>query len=395
MSPADGRTREHFAALGSFRGEPGLLYAATRGRDWDIQLEDWIAAASPHPEIPPTDQIEGWVWAWLYCSRWAGTVGRRPAYIYHAGRAGIGPLIDAARSRIVEIAESWEWPAIDELDALDDDALETAFALFGAASHVSGVVPDFDTDVDNVEGEQAWKFALTLELKGRGQLPRVFTEVSEYDGAERIVLRPTQLYADEFGRTIPRSRLKRIVDEWCELFEASPTPIRYLDISTRAPGRLVAALRGQTQLRGLEIKWGDYGDISPVAGMPDLWNLSLGGASGLTDVTALRAATSLRVLALEDCRRLTDLSPLGDLDILEELSLTSGIGSGSLTVSTIEFLRGMTGLRRLIVGARVLDEDYSALLARADLEELWVRKQRNMNPSIDELQDQIPDMRLN
>ena len=152
---------------------------------------------------------------------------------------------------------------------------------------------------------------------------------------------------------------------------------------------------GQTQLRGLEIKWGDYDDISPVAGMPDLWNLNLGGASGLIDITALRSATSLRVLALEDCRRLTDFSPLGDLDTLEEFSLTSGFGSGSLTVPTIGFVRGMTGLRRLLVGARVLDEDYSPLLARTDLEELWVRKQRNMHPSLEELQSQIPGMRSN
>jgi hypothetical protein len=396
VSLADGRTREDFAALGSFRGDAEGLYAATRGRDWDIQLWDWIAAASPRPELPPIDQIERWVWAWLYCSRWAGTVGRRPAYIYHAKRAGIGPLIDAARNRIVEVADSWTWPAIEELGVLDDERLETTYALFEAADHVSSaVMREVGAEAEDLEYEQAWKLALRLELGERGQLPKVVTEVSEYVGAERILLSPTQLYTDEFGRTIPRSRLKKIVDEWCDFFEASTTSIRYLEITSRAPKRLVSALRGQTQLRGLDIKWGDYDNVSPVAGMPDLWTLNLGGASGLTDITALRSASSLRVLALEDCRRLTDFSPLGDLDTLEELSLTSGFGSASLTVPTIGFVRGMTGLRRLLVGARVLDEDYSPLLARTDLEELWVRKQRSMRPSLDELQRDIPGLRSN
>lgn len=396
VSPADGRTREDFARLGSFRGDPGGLYAATRGRDWDIELWDWIAAASPRPEVAPIDQIEGWVWAWLYCSRWAGTVGRRPAYIYHAERAGIGPLIGAAGDRIAEIAESWSGPSIEELGGLDDERLETTYVLVEAAAHVSRpVAREFDMEMREREREQEWKLAIRLELRARGQLVRFATEVSDYDGAERVQISPTQLHADEFGRPIPRSRLKRIVDEWCEFFEAGPTPIRYLDIASRAPKRLVAALRGQTQLRGIEIKWGDYDDISPVGGMSDLWSLSLGGASGLTDIAALRSAPSLRVLAIEGCRRLSDLAPLGDLRALEELSLTSGFGSGPLALPTIGFVRGMTGLRRLVVGATVLDGDYSPLLARTDLEALWVRKQRNMHPSLAELHDQIPGMRSN
>jgi len=393
MRQSNGRTREDFVALGSFRGDARRLYAATRGQDWDIDLWDWIAAASPPLEVPPIDQVESWVWAWLYCSRWAGTVGRQPAYIYHAMRAGIGPLIDAAHDRIVEIAEDWRWPAIDELESVDDETLETTYALLVAAELHSDLFFIVTDDHPAAERQRTWRLALTLELRSRGQLPRTFTEVSEYDGAERIELAATQLYTDVFGRVIPRSRLKRIVDEWCDFFEASTTPIRYLSIRSRAPKRLVAALRGQTQLRGLDIKWGDYDTVSAVSEMPQLWNLNLGGASGLTDITALRSAGALRVLALENCWRLTDMSALGDLHAVEEFSVTSGMGSGLLTIPSIAFVRGMTGLRRLSLGARVLDEDYSPLLARSDLEELWVMKQRNMRPSLEELGRRIPGLR--
>lgn len=71
------------------------------------------------------------------------------------------------------------------------------------------------------------------------------------------------------------------------------------------------------------------------------------------------------------------------------------MGSGSLTVPTIGFLRGMTGLRHLELGCRVLDADYSPLLARTGLEALWVRKQRNMHPALGELRRAIPGLRSN
>jgi len=392
MEQSEGRTREAFAALGSFHGDAERLYDTTRRRDFDIQLWDWIAAASPRPELSPIDQIEGWAWAWLYCSRWAGTVGRQPASVHHAERAGIGPLLQATGDRIVEIAESWRWPAIDELETLDDGQLETSYALLEAANHIARPVPRRSAMTDDEDEfavrEQAWRLALRLELKMRGQLPRVYTEVSEYDGSERILLEPTQLFADVFGRPLPRSRLKRIVDEWCEFFEAGPTPIRYLDISSRAPKRLITALRGQAQLRGLAIKWGDYDDVSAIAGMPDLWSLRLGGASGLTELAPLRSATSLRVLELEASRRLTDYSPLGALSTLEEFRVT-----GSTAIPTIAFVRGLTGLRHLLIGARVLDEDYSPLLELAGLEKLRVHKQRTMHPSYEELEERIAGMR--
>lgn len=390
-----GGTRADFRALGRFRGDPERLYAATRALDFDIESWDWLAAAAPEPDTDLSDQLEGWVRAWISCSRWAGTVGRRPAYLYHLERAGIGPLVDAVREKVVELAEAWDWPAVDRLEATSTDHLEVSYALLEAGNHAAWNAPSFRIGMlDDAAEYRAWYLALRLELQLRGQLPRSYTEVSEYDGAARILVNPTQLYADDFGRTIPESRKRRIVDEWCDFFASGPTPIRYLAFTSRAPKRLISALHGQTQLRGLSIKWGDYDDISALATMPDLWIAELNGASGLADLEPLRSAGSLRILRLEDTRRVADYSPVGDLVGLEELELRTGLTSSALPIPSIDFLRKMSSLRHLVLAGRVLDEDYAPLLVRADLESLWLRKQKSMHPSYEELALAIPGLRL-
>lgn len=320
---------------------------------------------------------------------------RRPAYKYHLDRAGIGPLALGVRERVFELVEEWRWPTIGELETLDLDHLETTYALSEMANHVGPAwdAPYIPSDAEEDEAARRWGLALRLELQGRGQLLRGYTEVSDYDGAERILLHPSQLYTDDFGRPIPRSRMKKIVDEWCDFLEAGNTPIRYIEISTRAPKRLISSLRGQTQLRGLQIKWGDYDDISALALTPDLWLAELKGAPALTDLTPLRSARSLRVLRLDDTRRATDYSPLADLRSLEELELTSGFNSPGLNLPSISFLRGLTGLRRLVIGSRVLDEDYSPLLGLTNLEDLWVQRQKVMHPTYEELERAIPALR--
>lgn len=337
--------------------------------------------------MPASEQVDVWVAVWIFCSRWAGTVRRGAAGSWSLARAGAEPLIDEVRARILDAADEWRWPAIEEFGDLDDDELEVTYALRSAFEEVTHRQFGSPGTEEEQELELAWKLALSLELSSRGQLPRVVTELGDYDGEERLVLAPSQLYYDEVGRVIPASRRKRIVDEWCEFLAAGSTPIRYLYIASRAPKRLISALHGQTQLRGLEIKWGDYDDLSAVAGMPDLWRLVCRGASALGDLTPLPEAGALRVVELEDCRRLSDPSPLAGLTSVESLSITIR------SLPTIAFLRGMTSLRSLALVARVLDEDYTPLLDHRQLDELWIRKQRRMQPSLEELARHIPVLR--
>ena len=51
-------------------------------------------------------------------------------------------------------------------------------------------------------------------------------------------------------------------------------------------GELRGAIDGLTdEDMGREWKWGDYDDLSPIAGMPDLCELWLGGASSVRTLT--------------------------------------------------------------------------------------------------------------
>ena len=126
---------------------------------------------------------------------------RRPAFKYHLDRAGIGLLTLGVRERVLELVEEWRWPAIDESETLDLDHLETTLALSEIANHVGPPwdAPYIPSDDKEDEANRAWALALRLELQARGQLLRGYTEVSEYDGAERILLHPSQsLYSDDF-----------------------------------------------------------------------------------------------------------------------------------------------------------------------------------------------------
>jgi hypothetical protein len=395
-------TREDFAQLGQYQGNAKGLYEASRGRDFDIELGDWIAAAAPSSDAAERAQTEAWASAWIYCSRWAGTVGRRPAYILHAQRGGVGLWLQATADRIIELAGSWTWPTIDQFETASVDELGYSYSLAVLADHVwatSAAAEGASSRQLDPRGELAgqdeyktWLLALRLELRARGQLTKSFTEVSEYDGSPRITITPTQLYADAFGRPIPRSRTKKIVDEWCDFLSSGQTSIRYLDIESRAPKRLVSALTGQTQLRGLRIKWGDYDDVSALAAMPELWIAELSGASALTDLQPLGSAQALRVLRLGHTQGAPDFSPLGDLRTLEELEIVVQM-SATAGIPSIAFLRDLTALRHLNLGGRVLDNDYSPLLSRLDLETLGLFKQKAMTPSFEELVRAIPALR--
>src|SRR5690349_18420738 len=132
----------------------------------------------------------------------------------------------------------------------------------------------------------------------------LITTVAEYSNQSVVAVSATQLPL-EFTRT----RATHIVKEWTEFF-SSPSPITELHFTTRTPKRLFAALAGQTQLRELHVKWGDYEDLSVLASMRELHTLVLRGAVRVHDVEPLDALPHLETLELEGLRDLHDASAL-------------------------------------------------------------------------------------
>lgn len=177
-----------------------------------------------------------------------------------------------------------------------------------------------------------------------------------------------------------------------DFFSSGPSGIRDLEFTSRTPKRLFDSLRAQTQLRRLAVKWGDYDDLSPLAGLAGLRELSLRGASRVTSVEPLGGLVSLQRLTIESLRRAHDLSLLGRLTSLTDLELGGDwMSPRNAHVDSIGFLRDLTELENVLLHTIIVDDlDYSPLLSLPRLRSVRVMKTRGMKPSHDYLKSALP-----
>src|SRR5512146_3257645 len=107
-------------------------------------------------------------------------------------------------------------------------------------------------------------------------------EVADYAGEASVAIAATQL-----GSAYSDRQKRQVVEEWIDFFGSGPTPIRSLRFTTRTPKRLFDSLSGQPQLTSLQVKWGDYDDLTVLGGMSRLESLRLAGASKVHRLTPL------------------------------------------------------------------------------------------------------------
>lgn len=216
---------------------------------------------------------------------------------------------------------------------------------------------------------------------------KIITRLAEYEGQTTVVVAATQL-----GSDYTDSEARRIVKEWEEFLSFGPSPIRDLQFVTRTPKRLFEALRGQTQLHGLKVKWGDYADLTPLTGMTHLRRLHLRGASSVQDVQPLASLVGVEDLMIEDLRRVRDLSPLANMSGVTDLELGGDWMTPRVArVESFGFLRRMPQLRKLLLHTIAADDlDYSAILDLPNLTSVRVMQVRGMRPSLDVLKAETP-----
>lgn len=221
----------------------------------------------------------------------------------------------------------------------------------------------------------------------RSQATPTVTRVAEYEGQAAVRVKATQL-----GTDYTDTQARRVVKEWEEFFSAGPSPIRELEFVSRTPKRLFDALSGQTQLRTLNVKWGDYADLRPLTEMTHLHTLRLRGASAVQDLEALAGLVSVQDLQIEGLRRVRDLAPVGSMAGVTALELGGNWMTPKVVhVESIGFLRKMPRLRRLLLHTIVADDlDYSAILDLPDLTSVRVMETRGMRPSLAVLRAQTP-----
>lgn len=215
----------------------------------------------------------------------------------------------------------------------------------------------------------------------------ILVEAAEYRGQGDVAVAATQL-----GLEYSEARKRKVVDEWVAFFSAGPTPLRRLYLASRTPKRLFESLAGQTQLERLAVKWGDYDDLSALAGLTRLEHLSLGGATAVHDLTPLAALTGLERLNIESIKRVQDLSPLTALTSVTHLEVGGDwISPRRAHVDSIGFLRRMPQLKELVLHTIIVDDlDYTPLLDLPALRGVRVMKARGMRPTYDELKERLP-----
>ena len=223
-------------------------------------------------------------------------------------------------------------------------------------------------------------------VKSPAGAPPIITTVSGYAGQAAIRVSATQL-----GVAYSRADAKRIVAEWCRFF-SSPSPILDLHFTSRTPKRLFEALAGQSQLRRLRVKWGDYDELDALTGMVNLTDLTLGGASSVRSLDPLARLRRLERLHIESLRYVRDLSPLRHLTLVTDLEVGGDWTSPRIAhVDSIAFLADMPQLRDLVLHSMIVDSlDYAPLLQLPQLKNLRVMKARGMRPGWEELVESIP-----
>lgn len=209
----------------------------------------------------------------------------------------------------------------------------------------------------------------------------------EFQRAPSVAVSCTQL-----GTPYTAVQARRVVDNWIEFFASGPTPIRDLQFTSRTPKRLFDSLHGQSQLRRLTVKWGDYDDLSVLTDLAALRDLHLRGASSVTDVGPLGNLIGLEQLQIEGFKSIHDLSPLARLPAVTGLELGGNWMTPRIAhVDSIAFLRQMTRVEVLLLHTIIVDDlDYSPLLDMPQLRSVRVMKARGMTPSHEYLQSNLP-----
>ncbi|GAA1121783.1 hypothetical protein [Citricoccus alkalitolerans] len=216
---------------------------------------------------------------------------------------------------------------------------------------------------------------------GPGDLERP----TDYQDEEAIRVAATQ------NDDLTATQARKLVAEWMEFFASGPQPFTSLEFLTRTPRRLFETLAHQTQLEQLEVKWGDYNDLSPIAAMPRLHTLKFQSIPSVTSVDPLASHPSLHILQLHGLHDARDMTALGTLPALRDLSLGGDMNSIRIAhIDSLDFLTGLPQLERLFLGCLIVDsKNYTPMMSLPNLTDAWAMECRGMLPPVRELAAQV------
>lgn len=140
------------------------------------------------------------------------------------------------------------------------------------------------------------------------------------------------------------------------------TELRALDIKWGNPVRDISGLRKLGKLELLSILSSEITDISPIGSLGSLTFLDLSCGS-ISDISVLADCKSLKRLSLIDCKQVTDISPLAELKYLEEILICN------TAINDFTPLLSMESLKKVVASDGQID---SSILAKLEAKNIIV-----------------------
>jgi len=165
-----------------------------------------------------------------------------------------------------------------------------------------------------------------------------------------VISMPSTITNEQLALVLPRlSNLESLGLRGCNhITDISPVSrlpnLKRLYISGCRELRDISPLSEVSGLRHLALTSSAVSDLSPLAGLPNLISLMLGGSTTLKDISPLAGIKNLRALSLNGSQGIRDIRPLAELRNLTRLGL-----SNLRELSDISPLYGLKGLRYLEV----------------------------------------------
>lgn len=192
--------------------------------------------------------------------------------------------------------------------------------------------------------------------------------IEEYHGEKVIQLNCTQLSEAEYPKL---SQRKKILNDWIDFLRNHPDALEIIYCETRMNQQLFDAICCQKSLTELHIKWGVYPDLSKITNLQQLECLTLCAGASAKDITPIGELEQLEALSLSTVG-VQDYSPLERLHGLKELGIHSGM-ENLIKVNDLKFMYQLKELRNFSTsGFRLNDGDYSPVLSLSKLERLCI-----------------------
>jgi hypothetical protein len=218
---------------------------------------------------------------------------------------------------------------------------------------------------------------------GEGFPPIAIRDPEDYDAGPSASIACTQT-------GLPPREQARLVRHWCKVLPTL-TELEFLWFHSKVPQELFDAACRVPHLQGLWIKWSSIKSIEAVSRCANLRFLHLGSSSQIESIEHLRGLQSLVWLELQNIKRLSDLTVIGDLQQLHGLAIEGSVWTTQV-VDSLAPLAKLRSLRYLsLVNLKARDKTLRPLFSLSSLEgfhaaQWWseeeVSQLRSANPKL-------------